>query len=225
MKRGGPFSARFSPSPSIACCRFPTPRWLALTLALPREEGVAGAGVGRFDAPIAVAALSPRVRGDIARSRARRRPKPAHDSPSPGGEGGAEGERCLNPGRTARLHCPHRTRRPSQPGGEHHPEPCFAASHTVVSLRDFFEWKHLVHRSNSGQHAELERVLGIDCRAGIPALHRASAGNQYQRRNLPKTITELRSNTGGWVACEIGILMIRDAKIAAASGHAAYNVL
>jgi len=44
-------------------------------------------------------------------------------------------------------------------------------------------------------------------------------------RNGDRLETELRSNTGGWVACEIGILMIRDAEIAAASGHATYNVL
>src|SRR6266436_5591377 len=60
----------------------------------------------------------------------------------------------------------------SLPRGEHHPESRFAAHHALVSFRDFFQQIDFVHRSNSAQHTELEGVLRIQRRAGIPALHR-----------------------------------------------------
>src|SRR5207245_4979008 len=57
-------------------------------------------------------------------------------------------------------------------------EACFSAHHPFVSFTRSLEREDFIHRLHAGQRAELERVLRIDRRAGIPALHRTATADE-----------------------------------------------
>ena len=63
---------------------------------------------------------------------------------------------------------------------EHSPEACLAAHHAVVGLRDAVERINLGHRPHAGEPAEIECILRVDGRSGVPPLDRpASHEQQY----------------------------------------------
>src|SRR5207249_1058405 len=64
--------------------------------------------------------------------------------------------------------------------GEHDAKSGFAAYHALVSLSDPIQWEHFIHGMHAGKHTEFQRLLGIHCRAGIPASHRSSSHDQWQ---------------------------------------------
>jgi hypothetical protein len=63
---------------------------------------------------------------------------------------------------------------------QHHPEPDLAAGHSVIGFRDPGQGECFDHGADAFPGAEAERVFGIHCRAGIPALDDALAGDQSQ---------------------------------------------
>ena len=59
-----------------------------------------------------------------------------------------------------------------------HAKPRLAAHHLLVGLGDALQRENFVHRTHAVKDAERERVLRIDGRPRIPALHREAPGNQ-----------------------------------------------
>src|SRR5262245_48795414 len=67
-----------------------------------------------------------------------------------------------------------------RPGLQHHPEPCLPAHHAVVSLRRLIQRVRLDQRLHSGEHAKLQRVLGVDGGPAGPARHYLPGENQWK---------------------------------------------
>src|SRR5436190_19017527 len=73
---------------------------------------------------------------------------------------------------------------PLAPNGQNDSKSRLAAHHPIIRLRDTLQGIAFIHRPHAGPLAECERVLRVDRRPGIPALHRAAARQQKQRRHL-----------------------------------------
>src|SRR6266487_6212602 len=70
---------------------------------------------------------------------------------------------------------------------ENHSKSGCAAHHPLVSLGDSFQWKDFIHRLHAGQRTELERILRVDRRAGIPTLDRPLTADEKNRIDRERT--------------------------------------
>ena len=70
---------------------------------------------------------------------------------------------------------------------EHHAEARLAAQHVLVSFGGAIERKDFVHGMDAGEDAEIQRVFGIDGRAGVPALDGLIRARAFAAYSLPVT--------------------------------------
>src|ERR1700722_16828408 len=64
---------------------------------------------------------------------------------------------------------------------KHDAEARLAAQHVLISFGRAIEREGFVHGSDTGENAEVERILGVDGRAGVKALDGLIEENHLQR--------------------------------------------